>query len=70
MCKQIEELARSFKEMNRTASAESAPSAESQPVAGGSSAAGKHLLVIQKKNLNPSFEMKRMFGSKVVQTKQ
>lgn len=30
----------------------------------------KTLLAVQHKNLNPSYEMKRMFGSKVVQTKQ
>lgn len=30
----------------------------------------KTLLAVQHKNLSPSYEMKRMFGSKVVQTKQ
>lgn len=29
----------------------------------------KALLAVQHKNLSPAFEMKRMFGSKVVQTK-
>lgn len=28
------------------------------------------LLTVQHKNLNPSYEMKRMFGSKVVQAEQ
>lgn len=30
----------------------------------------KQLLSVQHKNLNPSYEMKRMFGSKVVQAEQ
>lgn len=30
----------------------------------------KQLLTVQHKNLNPSFEMKRMFGSRVVQSEQ
>lgn len=30
----------------------------------------KALLSVQHKNLNPSYEMKRMFGSKVVQAEQ
>lgn len=30
----------------------------------------KQLLSVQHKNLNPSYEMKRMFGSKVVQSEQ
>lgn len=34
------------------------------------SGAIKQLLSVQHKNLNPSYEMKRMFGSKVVQCDQ
>lgn len=30
----------------------------------------KQLLTVQHKNLNPSYEMKRMFGSRVVQSEQ
>uniref|UniRef100_A0A1L8DI15 Putative transcription factor 25 n=1 Tax=Nyssomyia neivai TaxID=330878 RepID=A0A1L8DI15_9DIPT len=33
-------------------------------------AVGKSLLAVQHKNLNPSYEMKRMFGSRVVQAEQ
>uniref|UniRef100_A0A6B2EHN5 Transcription factor 25 n=1 Tax=Phlebotomus kandelakii TaxID=1109342 RepID=A0A6B2EHN5_9DIPT len=36
----------------------------------GCDAAGKSLLAVQHKNLNPSYEMKRMFGSRVVQAEQ
>lgn len=30
----------------------------------------RQLLTVQHKNLNPSYEMKRMFGSRVVQSEQ
>uniref|UniRef100_A0A1B0CVA6 Transcription factor 25 n=2 Tax=Lutzomyia longipalpis TaxID=7200 RepID=A0A1B0CVA6_LUTLO len=36
----------------------------------GCDSAGKSLLAVQHKNLNPSYEMKRMFGSRVVQAEQ
>ncbi|GAB0086263.1 transcription factor 25 [Sergentomyia squamirostris] len=36
----------------------------------GCDSAGKSLLCVQHKNLNPSYEMKRMFGSRVVQAEQ
>lgn len=36
----------------------------------GSSSVGRSLLTIQHKNLNPQYEMKRMFGSKVVADQQ
>lgn len=39
-------------------------------VAGGSGAGAKSLLSVQHKNLNPQYEMKRMFGSKVVADQQ
>lgn len=38
--------------------------------AGSSFADGKSLLTVQHKNLNPQYEMKRMFGSKVVADQQ
>lgn len=66
---QIDELARTFKEINQTVNDENKPLQENQ-MAANTALPGKALLTIQHKNLNPSFEMKRMFGCKVVQMKQ
>lgn len=82
---QIDELARTFKGIHHHHSHHTHHSHhshhtindENKPLPANQSAASntnllstKTLLSIQHKNLNPSFEMKRMFGSKVVQLKQ
>lgn len=67
---QIDELARNFKGINRTVNDENRPLPSNQLAANANLLLNKALLCIQHKNLNPSFEMKRMFGSKVVQMKQ
>lgn len=67
----IDELTRTFKEINQSVNDENTPLPENQSAAANSSLSStKALLAVQHKNLNPSFEMKRMFGSKVVQMKQ
>ncbi|XP_031632722.1 transcription factor 25 [Contarinia nasturtii] len=65
----IDELARTFKGINQTINDENKPLSANQSAAATRLLSAKTLLTIQHKNLNPSFEMKRMFGSKVVQTK-
>lgn len=66
----IDELARTFKGIGRTVNDENVPLPENQSAATNTNLLStKALLSIQHKNLNPSFEMKRMFGSKVVQMK-
>lgn len=68
---QIDELARNFKGINQTINDENTPLSANQSAATNKNMIStKTLLSIQHKNLNPSFEMKRMFGSKVVQMKQ
>lgn len=72
---QIDELARNFKGINHAINDENTPLSANQSSAAASATnknliSTKTLLSIQHKNLNPSFEMKRMFGSKVVQMKQ
>lgn len=73
-CHQIDELARTFKGINHTINDENTPLPANQLVAAAATntsvLATKSLLSVQHKNLNPSVEMKRMFGSKVVQLKQ
>lgn len=64
-------MARTFKDINKMVNDENAPLPENQSAATNTNVLStKSLLAIQHKNLNPSFEMKRMFGSKVVQMKQ
>lgn len=68
---QIDELARTFKGINQTINDENVPLSANQSAATNTNVlATKSLLSVQHKNLNPSVEMKRMFGSKVVQLKQ
>lgn len=51
---------------------ENSPAVANSAAAGGSSGGvgAKSLLTVQHKNLNPQYEMKRMFGSKVVADQQ
>lgn len=68
---QIDEITRTFREMDNLESGNDGLTAEHQSAAANINLMStKALLAVQHKNLNPSFEMKRMFGSKVVQTKQ
>ncbi|XP_055301813.1 transcription factor 25 [Sitodiplosis mosellana] len=67
----VDELARTFKSFHyHTINDENTPLPANQSAASNTNLLStKALLSIQHKNLNPSFEMKRMFGSKVVQLK-
>lgn len=63
----MEDIARTAREVDKlfgeTRISHSAVNAATNPVI-------KELLSVQHKNLNSSYEMKRMFGSKVIQAEQ
>lgn len=65
---QIDDITRTVKEVDKLFG-ERTPIALG-PVASASNPVIKALLSVQHKNLNPNYEMKRMFGSKVVQAEQ
>lgn len=66
---QIDDITRSFKEYDLLRANENA-SLDNRSAAANVASTAKALLCVHHKNLNAAFEMKRMFGSKVVQMKQ
>lgn len=66
---QIDDITRSFKEYDLLRANENL-SLDNRSAAANVGSTAKALLSVHHKNLNAAFEMKRMFGSKVVQMKQ
>lgn len=64
---QMDEISRSVREVNKLLNTTNVLPSNSIV---SNTVINRSLLQIQHKNLNPSYEMKRMFGSKVVQSEQ
>lgn len=67
---QVDEIERIIRVVNKIYGEHETSTGPAAPIEKASSHAKKSVLSVQHKNLNPNNELKRIFGSKIIQPEQ